>query len=460
MARLGELLVAAGLLTVEQIDQALRAQVMWGARLGTNLIELGLIDLDELSSVLAQQHHMPAALARHFDKVDRELQLLMSPDIAQKLSVVPLLRVGSDRKIVLAATAPLSPTHLSLIAEELCVDQRLLIVAVAAELRIRYQLEKIYGVVRPSRFMRSPGLSRESFHHLAFDAEAVSEPDLQREPPDRALTALVQLERHEVAFDDDDQMTMERAPTVAEEEPAGAFPDLDDLPLWPPVDDLAVPSVIEEDNSSGRERRKYIRTIADGPEEVAVPAPIATQGSSPNVSGQLARIAIRRVALTPPTGSTGNTLGEATREIRRATDRDKVASLVIETLFRFAQSCHAATLLVVRGQIATSWKGFCRFGASAAEISVPLDQPGLLPRASHRNTTVRAPISDLGPLDQLLMASFGANGELVVVPVAIGGQVMCLIAMVTEPDAPTGTAESIAAAAGAAFQRLMRDASR
>ena len=39
MARLGELLVASGLLTPERLEQALRAQIMWGARLGTNLVE-------------------------------------------------------------------------------------------------------------------------------------------------------------------------------------------------------------------------------------------------------------------------------------------------------------------------------------------------------------------------------------------------------------------------------------
>ena len=34
MARLGELLVAARLLTTDQIERALRAQVMWGGRIG------------------------------------------------------------------------------------------------------------------------------------------------------------------------------------------------------------------------------------------------------------------------------------------------------------------------------------------------------------------------------------------------------------------------------------------
>ena len=121
MARLGELLVAGGLLTTDQVEQALRAQVMWGARLGTILIELGFVDLDTLSGALGEQHGLPAALARHFERVDRELQLLLHPDVAQRFNCIPLLRVGADRNVVIAATGPLSPKALAIIADELCV---------------------------------------------------------------------------------------------------------------------------------------------------------------------------------------------------------------------------------------------------------------------------------------------------------------------------------------------------
>jgi hypothetical protein len=46
------------------------------------------------------------------------------------------------------------------------------------------------------------------------------------------------------------------------------------------------------------------------------------------------------------------------------------------------------------------------------------------------------------------------------VPVAIGGQVMCAIVMGTATDAAIQAAESIAAATGAAFSRMLRDAAR
>jgi hypothetical protein len=496
MARLGELLVAAGVLTAEQIDQALRAQVMWGARLGTNLIELGFLDLDALSSALGQQHNLPAALARHFEKVDRDLQQLLSPDVAHKLATVPLLRVGPMRQVVIASTSPLSPKALAIVADEMDIDPGLLIPSVAAELRIRYQLEKIYNIGRPSRFMRSPGASRQSFHEISvadFTAEAASEADLQLEvtmeraptsryapaPPDPLDDLSIDIdlgysgadELEELDDDDLLEPTIERGPQAAAE----MLANLDDLPPSEPVDDLAVPDEITQETSSGKERRRYVRTIADGPEErPAVPiemVPPASTGSGPT-SASLGRIAIRKLATAAAKEkaakaakadkdvNSGNTLGEATRAIRRATDRDRVAGLVIDAVFRFMPSCHSASMLVLRGGIATSWKGFCRSGAPEAEVSVPLDEPGLIARVSHRNLSARSPMSDLGPLDQRLIASLGAKGELVAVPVSIAGQVMCVIAMVTEPDAQTGTAESIAAAAGAAFARLMRDASR
>ena len=42
--RLGDLLTEAKLVTRNQIDQALQAQIIFGGRLGTNLIEMGAID--------------------------------------------------------------------------------------------------------------------------------------------------------------------------------------------------------------------------------------------------------------------------------------------------------------------------------------------------------------------------------------------------------------------------------
>lgn len=845
MARLGELLVAAGLLTTEQLERALRAQVMWGARLGTNLIELGFIDLDTLSTVLAQQHKLPAALARHFEKVDRELQRSLHPDIAEMYTVLPLVRVR-DNDIVLASSSPLTKKAQARIADELAVEPQQIISAIAAELRMRYQLERVYNIQRPARFMRSPGKTIPPFP--AFDVDeaasdgadddllevavegappaaavpatdvsstapflatytappsrspsippatlahkkpvptvdedlsvdidmddsssrvpapapapappalaignlpyttpslpipgvepvvlrprtaeartgvtvpepgapaaprppaapqapsptsssgrieiivptehdvatvpvdkleerdvsleskapvrpsehkpepakpgfvkpvpsskpsavpdtaakfpslakfdAIAEADADTEPsggvpesvpqfvPDDAATRpaalpflrsvpatakadapakpdapaiprggaipsvvapvsvvslvptdpavteadaaaeaarakaeearlrteaaaaaarakaeharatqgivpkknqttpgvaiprlpapagditvatpapVVSVDATPSAVDliavprvatpdtvvvtaTSDGIVVPDAPAAAPERPviphkrarpsdeseesgAIAIPhhNLADLDTLHPEgdDELSIPHPVEDDKSSGRERRRYLRTIADAPTD------------SERQSQSLGRIAIRRVALAREVDEEGRTLGEATRAIRRATNRDRVADLCVDTLFRFAPSCAAASLMVVRGQVATTWKGFIRDGSPPPEIAVPLDQPSLIPKAVHRNTTVRAPSTELGPIDQLLMVSLAQRtGDMVIVPISIAKQVMCVIALVTDTDAPIATAESVAAGAGAAFARLMRDASR
>src|SRR5258708_3881029 len=108
MARLGELLLAAGLVTADQVEQGLRAQIMWGGRLGTNLVELGHLELDDLARMLGRQHRIPAALTRHFDRADRAVQQRLPAAVAERYGVVPLFRAGTQKdRIALVSAVPL-----------------------------------------------------------------------------------------------------------------------------------------------------------------------------------------------------------------------------------------------------------------------------------------------------------------------------------------------------------------
>ncbi len=464
MARLGELLVAAGLLSQEQIDQALRAQVVWGARLGTNLVELGLIKLDELSTFLARQHNLPAALARHFEKSDPDLQAQLHSDVAERFTCVPLFRVGPERKVIVAATSPLTKKQIAILAEEMALDSPAQVLpAIAAELRIRYQLERVFAVPRPARFMRTPGggvplvPSPNVFDEEPSDVEIPAMPTMTPSPVVAEDPPPAPVEAAPLPVDIDEELTIpvhevETIPVIvepdlpSEHELAAALSNLDEV-----APEASQPELDEDEL---RRRRRYVPTLADKP--------------SFDSQQQLARIAIRKVAVpAEPLHSVGavpNTLGEATRAIRRAVDRDRVAELCMRTLERFTPACAAATLLVLRGHVATSWKGFGRDCDVASELSVPLDQPGLVGRAAHRNQTSRSPATDLGAIDKRLLASLGvgdgAGLDLVVVPIPVGGLVVSVLAYASATDEPAGTAETIAAAVGAAFARLMRNASR
>lgn len=472
MARLGELLVAAGLLTAEQVEQALRAQVLWGGRLGTNLVELHHLELDPLAKALGRQHRLPAALARHFEKADPELQHRLSPELAERFSCIPLLRMGPEQYVVIASLAPLAPRQLAVIAQELAVEVARLVPAIAAELRIRYQLERVYRIRRAARFLRARGKSIPPFP--TFQVLPV-QPETELDPAAPSLpTSTGEMAVFRPEAGPGDEPTAQRwpiepdpPPAAADAGPAARDDDLIPIEVVAPTtspgepladlshhavleDDLAALDAPIEDETSARERRRYVRTIADAP------------SSDSERQSLLGRIAIRRVAVgSAPRVMAGATLGEATRAIRRSTGRDRVAELVIDTLDRFAPACEAAILLVIRGATAIGWKGFQRAGVGLGEIAVPLDEAGLVPRAVELKVTLRRSSTELEPIDRLLLASLGrADGDLVVVPISIADEVMCAIAIATLENAPVACAESIAAAAGAAFARLLRDASR
>src|SRR6185503_5223506 len=485
MPRLGELLVAAGLLTAEQVEQALRAQVMWGGRLGTNLVELHFLELDPLSRALGRQHHLPAVLARHFEKADADLQRMLSADFAERFSCVPVLRMGPERHVVVASIAPLLPRQLAIIGDELAVEVERLVPAIAPELRIRYQLERVYGIRRAARFLRARGKSIPpfpDFHVLPVQPE----PEVEVAPALPTTTREMDLYRPGdpvapgTAGDPDDDVATAAWEKVEPEDemipvevvaPTGPIITVPDDPIDLSLhaaleDELAMPSgatdalgeplgdapddAPDDAPASGRERRTYVRTLADA------------QGNDVDGQALLGRIAIRKVAVgSAPRVLSGATLGEATRAIRRSTGRDRVADLVLDTLDRFTPACEAAILLVVRGATAIGWKGFLRGGGALGEIAVPMEDGGLVPRAVELNVTLRKQCGELDAIDRLLLASLGRQtGDLVVVPISIADQVMCVIAIATAENAALTSAEPIAAAAGAAFARLMRDASR
>jgi hypothetical protein len=468
MARLGELLTASRLIEPDKVEQALRAQVVWGGRLGTNLIELGVIEIDGLSRALGRQHGIPAALGRHFDKSDPDLQRVFPAELARKYSVVPLFHVGADRKIALVALDPLRADALVAVADALKCSSTQLVVSIAAEMRVRYHLERVYGIARTTRYLRTKGKSATPF------------PQFEIEFP--------------IEIEEEDSVPSSGTPIAAlTDKPTGraAVPpppaNVEDLAAL--IDAASESTPFSSAKTTGTERRTYVKTLADAV-EAALPGPTVTSSfpaAEPSDDAPLAtigRIAIKRVQLaatptttttqpTPPPPASGSAPApaieakeassflDATKKIRRGPNRDRVAELVIEALQKFVPACEAAILLVVRGDVAIGWKHFCRTGNSNGEIAVPLDEPGLVPSAIRSNVTSRGRASELNAIDQLLLRALGCDaGDLAVIPIAIAGQVMCALAFATTTDGGLVPFEAIASSAGTAFSRLIRDASR
>lgn len=347
--RLGELLIADGRLSEEQVEQGLRAQVLWGGRLGTNLVELGLLDLDELSWTLARLHRMPVALARHFAQPDAALQARLGSALAERWQCVPLARLAEDPpRIGLAASMPLPDEAIAEIAAQLGEPAEAIVVAIAAEMRILYHLEVSYGLDRPARYMRSR------------DEEVPEAP-----PPVAGENSEVEIE-----------LPPAEPGRPAHEEEAIAEP--------PP---FALAS--DGEVQTGPEHRRYMPLV--GEEEQ-----------------QIARIAIRRVQVYPgdelPAGrASPETWPEALRAIRRAQDRDRVGELAVTSLTAFCTPLRVAALLVVRGHVAIGWLGRHREGPlDVRAIALPLDHSSAVAEAVASGQVVSRGLRDASELDRRL----------------------------------------------------------
>jgi type IV pilus assembly protein PilB len=102
--RLGDLLVAEGLINQAQLRAALAEQKTSHHRLGYILVKQGAVAELELTKVLARQYRMPAVDLSKFE-VDLKLLPLVPADLAAKRMVLPLRREGRTLTVAVADPA-------------------------------------------------------------------------------------------------------------------------------------------------------------------------------------------------------------------------------------------------------------------------------------------------------------------------------------------------------------------
>lgn len=87
--RIGDLLVAKGMITESQLEQALNDQKMSGRKLGRALVELGYVDENAMLNLLSTQLNIPFIELKQF-RFDRELIQTLPETQARRYRVMPL----------------------------------------------------------------------------------------------------------------------------------------------------------------------------------------------------------------------------------------------------------------------------------------------------------------------------------------------------------------------------------
>ncbi len=89
-SKFGSWLVDQGILTAEQLAEAVRSQVVYGGRLGTNLVEIGYLGLDELAEHLCAFHGLPLAPLPWLESpAQKAIQVVPMP-LIRRLKLLPL----------------------------------------------------------------------------------------------------------------------------------------------------------------------------------------------------------------------------------------------------------------------------------------------------------------------------------------------------------------------------------
>src|SRR5690606_16848845 len=136
--RIGDLPVKEGLISREQLQQALAEQRQNGTRVGYNLVKLGFIQENELTRTLARQFKMPAVDLSKFE-VDTKIIKLVPTDLATKNLVLPLKRDGRTLTVAMA-----DPTNLGVIEDLKFITRYDIFPVIAGEFTLRNVIEKHY----------------------------------------------------------------------------------------------------------------------------------------------------------------------------------------------------------------------------------------------------------------------------------------------------------------------------
>jgi len=138
--RLGELFVREGLITADQLQEALKDARQTGTRIGFSLVKLGLVEEDDLTRALAKQFRVPAVDLDKV-KVEEKILRLVPEEVAMKHRVLPLRKVGRTLTVAMS-----NPTDMGAIDNLKFITRYEIEPVIVGEYTLQKHLEDYYGL--------------------------------------------------------------------------------------------------------------------------------------------------------------------------------------------------------------------------------------------------------------------------------------------------------------------------
>jgi len=138
--RMGDILLDAGVITNEQLTEALAEQKASNKRLGQILIEKGFISEEKLMEVLAEQLGVEKVNLYNYN-IDPSVATSIPTYLAQRYQVIPIEK--REGKVILAMADPLNIIALDDVA---MVTGAEVVPVIASETAVAHAINQFYGL--------------------------------------------------------------------------------------------------------------------------------------------------------------------------------------------------------------------------------------------------------------------------------------------------------------------------
>ncbi len=179
--KLGELLIERGLVTQDQLDEALRQQRVSSERLGTLLVQLGYVSEDQLTDVVSERLGIPRVSLSAM-VIDPQVIQRLPVETARRYSLIPIFVIGNT--MTLAMADPLNIIAIDEIKYQTGLDVKR---AIATESEIKEAIEEYYSVADSLQEIVSSHAAQE----LTVGREAAVEINEEADSPIIRLVNLI-----------------------------------------------------------------------------------------------------------------------------------------------------------------------------------------------------------------------------------------------------------------------------
>jgi hypothetical protein len=364
MAKIGEVLIRAGHLTQEGLEEALDWQVLYGGRLGTNLVELKLVEEEQLARALGKQ--LGAEVAWGEMAVDPSLVSAIPRHVADRHELVPWKLEKRRLKVLCCEIKVNELDQLSYKTGRRCVP------VIAPEFRIFQLLRAHYQATRQMRaldFGVVPEEGRAERRRLkGKQAEKPAEPTaelIDESAFNEIYNQVVRGRTGPIAVKTAQAAEAKPPPRARHPEPAHAAPA---VAAAPP----SIPEVEEEILEALPDDAILEELPADPTIAAAVEQAIAAAQPAEAAAPPLPEVSWDDVPQTPPPPKRDESpldFKQALRALDGVSDRNAIAHIVLRASRNKAAR---ALLLQVQGGVALGWDGLGEGTEHASQVAMPL----------------------------------------------------------------------------------------